>query len=83
MSSTTNLHDDQRPTRLEFARSDLGDRIVGLAERLRMLGGRVSGVRPQTDLEAMFRNYEWGYKMGRDKALTDVVRITTRPEAQR
>ena len=83
MTHTTTHHDDPQLTRLEITRSDLGDRIVGLAERLGMLGQRISGIRPETDLEAMSRNYDWGYKVGRDKALTDIVRITTGPGAQR
>ena len=69
--------DDYVPTRLDLARDRLGERIVGLAEHLRMLGERVTGNRAHTDAEEFRLTYDWGYKIGhnngRDEALTLLV----------
>ena len=65
------------PTPLDLARNGVGESIVKLAERLRMLGERVTGNRARTDAEEFRLTYDWGYKIGhnngRDEALTLLV----------
>ncbi len=72
VASTIDL-DGFVPTPLDLARDRVGESIVKLAERLRMLGDRIAGNRPETDDEAMRKTYDWGYRIGRDQALRTLV----------
>ena len=69
------VEDDYVPTRLDLARDRLGERIVGLAERLRMLGERVTGNRAHTDAEEFRLTYDWGYKIGRNNGRDEVLTL--------
>ena len=55
-----------------------GWRIIGAAERLRMLGQRVAGDKPLTDEESRKRNYGWGYEMGRKTTVRQLARTVLR-----
>lgn len=72
-SSTIDLEDEFVPTPLDLARDRVGGSLVKLAERVRMLGQRIEGSRPQTDAEAIRSHYDWGFKIGRDQALRTLV----------
>ena len=74
--------DDYAPTRWENLKWAVtyttGWRIIGAAERLRMLGQRVAGDKPLTDEESRKRDYGWGYEMGRKTTVRQLARTVLR-----
>ena len=76
-STTTPASDGWNPTRLAAIRYEvgynLGGQLITLAERLRMLGQKVSGDRPTTDEADIRSTYDWGFRIGRDQALRTLV----------